>query len=53
MILVYRELLSSSVLWRNLRWEMMADMILNKKKKKKDQQGFAKIIQKKNMLVRS
>jgi hypothetical protein len=44
MILVCRALLSSSVLWRTLRWELMADMFLHKKTNK---------ILQKNMLVRS
>jgi hypothetical protein len=48
MILVCRALLSSSVLWRTLRWELMADMILHKKTNK----ILQKIIQK-NMLVKS
>jgi hypothetical protein len=29
MILVWSALLSSSVLWRTLRWELIADMILH------------------------
>jgi hypothetical protein len=30
MILVWNAFLSSSVLWRTLRWELIADMILHK-----------------------
>jgi hypothetical protein len=34
MILAWSALLSSSVLWRTLRWELTADMILHKKTNK-------------------
>jgi hypothetical protein len=47
MILVCRALLSSSVLWRTLRWELTADMILQKETNK----ILPRII--KNILVRS
>jgi hypothetical protein len=47
MILAWKALCSSSVLWRTQRWELMADMILQE-----NQQDFLpKIIQKKNILV--
>jgi len=48
MILVWSALLSSSVLWRILRWELIAYMILQNETNK----ILPKIIQKKN-LVRS
>jgi hypothetical protein len=34
MILVWSTLLSSSVLWRTLSWELIADMILHKETNK-------------------
>jgi len=34
MILVWNAFLSSSVLWRTLRWELIADMILHKETNK-------------------
>jgi len=44
MILAWKALCSSSVLWRTRRWELMADMIMQKNQ----QDILPKIIQKKN-----